>query len=247
MPKTMTRFLWLALVMQLLPGAPLAGQNADPTVFITETGRRYHRDGCTYLERTRIPIALSEAVVLGYTPCGLCNPPTLPASARPSTTRVGIYRVNVAGLKSYTRADPARMLRAVVVRHIDGDTVYVSMPNPPPHLANYESVRLIGVDTPETVHPNKPVQRFGREASEFTRRRLLHKTVYLAFDWNLRDAYGRLLAYLYLPGGSCHNADLIREGYGHAYTRYPFQFLEEFRRLERSARQQGRGLWAPRR
>jgi endonuclease YncB( thermonuclease family) len=243
----MKRLLWLLLVLQVLPGARLAGQSADPTVFLTETGRRYHRDGCIYLERTRIPIALSEAVGLGFTPCGVCKPPILPASTRPATVPAGVYRVNVAGLKTYAQADRTRMLRGVVVRHIDGDTVYVSLPNPPPGLSHYESVRLLGVDTPETVHPNKPVQRFGREASEFTRKRLLHKVVYLAFDWNLRDNYQRLLAYLYLPDGSCHNADLIREGYGHAYTRFPFQFLEEFRRLERSAREQGRGLWAPRR
>jgi micrococcal nuclease len=239
--------MWLFLILQLLPTGRLAGQGAEPTVYLTETGRRYHRDGCSYLERTRIPIALSEAVALGYTPCGACNPPAPPASMRPAPARFGLYRVNVAGLKSYARADLNQMLRAVVVRHIDGDTVYVSVPNPPAGLSNYESVRLLGVDSPETVHPKKPVQRFGRQASEFTRKRLLHRVVYLAFDWNLRDSYRRLLAYIYLPDGSCHNADLIQEGYGHAYTRFPFQFLEEFRSLERSAREQGRGLWAPRR
>jgi micrococcal nuclease len=101
------------------------------------------------------------------------------------------------------------------------------------------------VDTPPKVHPNSRVQRFGEQASEFTRRRLLHQVVHLAFDWELRDKYGRLLAYIYLPDGSCHNAELLREGYAHAYTRFPFQFLEEFRGLEREARATGRGLWAP--
>jgi micrococcal nuclease len=101
------------------------------------------------------------------------------------------------------------------------------------------------VDTPETVHPSKPVQRFGRQASEFTKSRLLNRVVYLAFDWELRDKYDRLLAYIYLADGSCHNAELIRQGYAHAYTRLPFQFLEEFRRLEKSAREQARGLWGP--
>jgi endonuclease YncB( thermonuclease family) len=247
MPLIMKRLMGLFLVLQLFSAIGLAGQGSDPTVFLTETGRRYHRDGCTYLERTRIPIALSEAVALGYTPCGACNPPAPPASKRAAPERFGLYRVNVAGIESYTQADRSLMLRALVVRHIDGDTVYVSVPHPPAGLSNYESVRLLGVDTPETVHPKKPVQRFGRQASEFTRKRLLHQVVYLAFDWNLRDSYHRLLAYVYLPDGSCHNADLIREGYGHAYTRFPFQFLEEFRMLERSAREQGRGLWAPRR
>ena len=85
---------------------------------------------------------------------------------------------------------------------------------------------MIGVDTPETVHPQQQVEYFGKEASKYTKTRLLGKIVYLAFDWNLLDKYNRLLAYIYLPDGSCHNADIISEGYGHAYTQFPFQFLE---------------------
>ena len=67
--------------------------------------------------------------------------------------------------------------------------------------------------------------------------------MYLAFDWDLRDRYGRLLAYIYTADGDCFNAALIREGYGYAYTRYPFQFMEEFRALEQEARNARRGLW----
>lgn len=135
------------------------------------------------------------------------------------------------------------MTRAVVVRHVDGDTVYVSIPRPPRGVKRYESVRFIGVDTPETVHPQKIVERFGKESSEFTRGYLLNQPVLLAFDWQLRDRYDRLLAYIYLVDGSCFNATLVREGYAHAYTRFPFQFLDQFRVLEREAREQGRGLW----
>jgi micrococcal nuclease len=68
--------------------------------------------------------------------------------------------------------------------------------------------------------------------------------VFLAFDWDLRDRYGRLLAYIYTEPGVCFNATLISEGFGHAYLQYPFQFMEEFEALEREARQQKRGLWA---
>jgi micrococcal nuclease len=71
----------------------------------------------------------------------------------------------------------------------------------------------------------------------------LGKGVYLAFDWDLRDRYGRLLAYIYTGEGGCFNTDIIREGYGHAYTSYPFQFMDEFRRLEQEARNGKRGLW----
>jgi micrococcal nuclease len=104
-------------------------------------------------------------------------------------------------------------------------------------------VRFIGVDAPETVHPQKLVERFGEQSSEFTRRYLLNQPVFLAFDWQLRDRYDRLLAYIYLADGSCFNALLLREGYAHAYTHYPFEFLEQFRALEREAREQARGLW----
>ncbi|UCF98528.1 MAG: thermonuclease family protein [Spirochaetaceae bacterium] len=230
-------------VLLLLLAAATTACAEDPLVYITETGEKYHREGCRYLERSRIPIPLSTAVSMGYDPCGHCNPPP-PSSALggPAESRE-LYRLNVAGVEQPGEADLARMTRAVVVRHVDGDTVYVSIPRPPKGLKRYESLRFIGVDTPETVHPQKTVERFGKEASEFTRGQLLNRPVYLAFDWQLRDRYDRLLAYIYLPDGICFNAVLVREGYAHAYTRFPFQFLEQFRALERSAREQGRGLW----
>ena len=156
-----------------------------------------------------------------------------------------LYRVNVEGVAASGQAEPSRMLRTVVVQHIDGDTVIVSLPSPPPGLKQRERVRLLGVDTPPLGRASDAAWAFGERASEFTRHRLLHRLVLLAFDWELRDRYGRLLAYVYLPDGACFNAELVREGYAHAYTRFPFQFLEEFRSLQREARAQGRGLWAP--
>ena len=224
----------LALVLTgLLPAQRLAGQAVE--VYVTESGDRYHRDGCLYLQHSRIPLPLPEAGALGYGPCGACSPP----ATEPPARRAGLYRVNVAGLARSSQAEWAVMPSALVVRTVDGDTVRVAMPLPPEGLRSLERVRLLGVDTPDAV------DRFGREADEFTRRRLLHQVVRLACDWQLRDRYGRLLAYVYLPGGACHNAELLREGFAHAYTRYPFQFLEEFRALQSAARRQGRGLWAP--
>jgi micrococcal nuclease len=157
---------------------------------------------------------------------------------------MGLYRLNIPDLDSVNQADQSRMVQAQVVDHVDGDTLRVRIPNPPAGLRAVETIRMIGVDTPETVHPQREVEFFGKEASEFTRQRLLGNPVLLAFDWDLRDRYGRLLAYLYSPGGECHNADLIRQGYAHAYTSYSFQFMDEFRRLEQEARREKRGLWA---
>ncbi|MCX7786992.1 MAG: thermonuclease family protein [Spirochaetes bacterium] len=148
-----------------------------------------------------------------------------------------LYRVHIANLKSYKDADLSQMAKATVTRVVDGDTIEVALEG------KAYKVRLIGVDTPETVAPGRAVERFGKEASQFTRSKLEKKTVYLAFDWELNDRYGRLLAYVYLPDRTCFNAELIRLGYGHAYTKYPFQFLEEFRKLEAEARQAKRGLW----
>ena len=125
-----------------------------------------------------------------------------------------------------------------VVKVVDGDTINVSI------AGRVEKVRLIGVDTPE-VDSRRPVELFGREASEFTRRLSLGKDVRLDQDpqGDTRDTYGRLLRYVYLPDGTLLNAEIIRQGYGHAYTRFPYAKLESFRALEREAREAGRGLW----
>ena len=122
----------------------------------------------------------------------------------------------------------------VVERVVDGDTIVVQ---------GIGSVRLIGVDTPETVHPNRPVEFFGKEASAFTKRMLEGKRVRLEYDQERQDRYGRTLAYVYLTDGTFANAEIIRRGYGHAYTRFPFRHLERFRQLEREARTSRRGLW----
>jgi micrococcal nuclease len=123
-------------------------------------------------------------------------------------------------------------------RVIDGDTIVIEIDG------KQEKVRLIGVDTPETVHPQKPVEYFGKEASEFTRKMVESKRVRLEYDWQKRDKYRRLLAYVYLEDGTFLNAEIIKQGYGFAYTRFPFKYLEEFRQYEREARENNRGLWS---
>jgi len=122
-----------------------------------------------------------------------------------------------------------------VKRVVDGDTIV---------LENGERVRLIGVDTPESVHPNKPVEYFAKEASAFTKNMVEGKKVKLEYDWQRKDRYGRTLAYVYLEDGTHLNAEIIKQGYGFAYTKYPFKYLEEFRKYERKAREEGKGLWA---
>lgn len=124
-----------------------------------------------------------------------------------------------------------------VERVIDGDTFV---------LTTGDKVRLIGVDTPETVHPSKPVEYFGQEASDFLKRILTNQSVVLDYDWQRVDKYGRLLAYVSLLDGTFVNAEIIRQGYGHAYTKYPFRqdYMDQFRQLEVDARESYRGLWS---
>lgn len=111
---------------------------------------------------------------------------------------------------------------AIVKRVVDGDTVVVV------YQGREEKIRMIGVDTPETVDPRRPVEYFGREASAFTKKLLPPGTrVRLEFDWERRDKYGRMLAYVY-KGGTFVNDEIIKQGYGHAYTRFPFRYLEDF-------------------
>jgi len=146
---------------------------------------------------------------------------------------------SLAAPPSPRATDPAT---ARVLRVVDGDTVVVACDSRP------ITVRLIGVDTPETVHPRKPVERFGREASAFLKALIHGKSVRIEYEPgpSRLDKYGRTLAYLYLePGGLCVNREIIARGYGHAYTRYPFAFLDDFRAAERNARERQLGLWAP--
>lgn len=122
----------------------------------------------------------------------------------------------------------------VCIRVIDGDTNV---------LDSNARVRLIGVDTPETQDPRKPVQYFGQEAYEFTKRLLEGKSVRLEYDVGNKDRYGRTLAYVYLEDGTFLDTEIIKQGYGFAYTQFPFKYLKEFRQYEREARENRRGLW----
>lgn len=126
-----------------------------------------------------------------------------------------------------------------IVEFNDGDTVRVDM------NGTKERVRFIGVDTPETQDPRTSVQCFGKVASEFTKSFIGEQSVRLEADPTNtnRDRYNRLLRYVYLPDGRLVNAEIIKQGYGFAYTLFPFEKMEEFRGYEQQAREQNLGLW----
>lgn len=148
--------------------------------------------------------------------------------------------------------EPPGAEEATVVRVVDGDTIVVEVlgRTPGPGAGDAPSgeelpVRLIGIDTPESVKPNSPVECFGREASAAATALLEGRDVLLVKDVEERDGYDRLLRYVYL-GSEMANARLVANGYATAYTYPPnVRHSELFVQLQRRARAEGRGLWSP--
>lgn len=143
---------------------------------------------------------------------------------------------------------PRELEEAKVVRVVDGDTIVVNRGR------GKERVRFVLVNTPETVHPNKAVEYYGKEASAFTKRQLTGRKVFLEKDVSERDRYGRLLRYVWLERPEkaedlktkCFSAILLREGYAHLSTFPPdVKYHEQFLAFEREAKENKKGLWAP--
>jgi|SRR5215203_620523 len=137
----------------------------------------------------------------------------------------------------FWRDEPPGSATAYVTRVVDGDTIEVRLDG------RSEDVRYIGVDTPETVKPDNPVECFGPQASGFNHALVERERVRLVFDAERRDVYGRLLAYVYL-GRRFVNADLLRLGLARTLTIPPNDsFATRFKRLEMAAARSGQGLW----
>jgi endonuclease YncB( thermonuclease family) len=205
-----------------LHGLPLSG-------LVTETlsdGRQYQ---VQWFERTRIelhpqnqpPYHIQQGLL------GRELGAAAPVAAAPSTSAANI---------------PAGSSQATVVRVVDGDTIRVNLDG------KEVTIRMIGLDTPETKDPRKPVQCFGQEASNRAVQLLNGATVYLEVDptQGTYDAYQRLLSYVWLSDGRLFNQLMIDEGYAFEYTyNKPYKYQSAFKNAERTAREQQRGLWAP--
>lgn len=129
--------------------------------------------------------------------------------------------------------------RVMVTKVVDGDTIIVS---------DQTTVRFIGVDTPETVDPRRPVGCFGKEASNETKKLLAGKSVILQKDVSDKDKYNRILRYIYLPMENGQtlfiNDYLVREGFGKVLTYPPdIKFDVRLREAERLAKINKKGLW----
>ncbi len=125
---------------------------------------------------------------------------------------------------------------------VDGDTVKVSI------NGRIETLRLIGLDTPETVDPRKSVQCFGKEASNKGKELLVGKKVRIEKDATQGelDKYGRTLAYIYREDGLFYNKYMIEQGYAHEYTyNTPYKYQAEFKAAQKLAQANQKGLWSP--
>ncbi|HDB7757218.1 TPA: thermonuclease family protein [Staphylococcus aureus] len=126
-----------------------------------------------------------------------------------------------------------------VQRVVDGDT-FIANQN-----GKEIKVRLIGVDTPETVKPNKPVQPYGKEASNYSKKTLTNQDVYLEYDKEKQDRYGRTLAYVWLSKDRMYNKELVekglaREKYFSPNGKYRNVFIE----AQNKAKQQKLNIWS---
>jgi micrococcal nuclease len=150
---------------------------------------------------------------------------------------VAVLAVSAAGVLRATSGGGAPPATGMVERVVDGDTVIVRSGG------GEERVRLLGIDTPETVDPDRPVGCFGPQASAYTKHLLTGRSVSLVYDRELHDRYDRLLAYVYLHGVFV-NARLIELGYARTLSIPPnTAHASELASLERQAAIAGRGLW----
>ncbi len=144
-----------------------------------------------------------------------------------------------AAAKQAVQNDPNLYM---VDHFIDGDTISVKMNGKP------QTVRFIGVDTPETHKPNTPVQCYGELAAAYTKAEISQhgNKVRLQADpqSDNRDVYGRLVRYVFLPNGQLLDALLVQNGYGFAYTYYPFTKSADFARDQDQAQSAHKGLWS---
>ena len=152
---------------------------------------------------------------------------------------IGLLAISPSNINEDLKVDPDKLSdleKVHVERVIDGDTF---------ETTGGEDIRFIGVDTPETKHPEKGVEYYGKEASKYTTNQLEGKTVYLEYDTEKRDKYQRILAYVFLPDGTFFNAKLLHDGYANLLTIPPnVKYVNLFKELVKEAREIERGLWA---
>lgn len=142
--------------------------------------------------------------------------------------------------EEYSNVESNKLNKYKVISITDGDTFKID------YNGKEKKVRLIGVDTPESVSPNKEKNNnYGKKASEYTKKRLKGKKISIEFDVQQTDKYGRLLAYVYLEDGTMYNKELLEKGYAQVATYPPnVKYVEQFEKIQKQAREDNIGFWA---
>lgn len=166
-----------------------------------------------------------------------------------STLSFLIFSLIVAIYEFYWSATPDQSILGVneslvpVVAVVDGDTFKVDI------NGTIETVRLVGINTPESVDPRKPVECMGKEASDRLKTLIANTSVRLEKDptQSNKDRYGRLLRFTFLPDGTDVGLLLIEEGYASEslYSKTPHKYRQQYLSAEQQAQQQQKGLWSP--
>jgi micrococcal nuclease len=193
--------------------------------------RRFNRVMFRTEDRKKLSIRYVITIVVLFIGIGVFAPQVPQESTVASTT--------ATETKKEETPEPPKLYD--VVKVIDGDTIDVSIDG------KTERLRLIGVDTPETVDPRKPVQCFGKEASNHAKELLTGKKVSLERDDSQddRDKYDRLLRYVFLEDGTNYNKQIIADGYAHEYTyNIPYKYQSSFKQAQKDADSNNKGLWS---
>jgi len=167
------------------------------------------------------------------------NDTSSPATSKQSSTTTNQQQESKSSTSDKETKSEYPHFKAEVVRVVDGDTLKIKFNE------KEETVRLLLVDTPESVHPSKPVQPYGVEASNFAKKKLTGKTVDVELGIGERDKYGRLLAYIYVDG-KMFNETLLETGYARVAYVYGSntRYVDEFRAIQDKARKKEIGIWS---
>lgn len=155
---------------------------------------------------------------------------------------VGFFDVERNGVASVDDMSITDLLPGVVVGVTDGDTIKVFFADPPPGVQPDESVRLLGIDTPE-LHTSSGPDPWAEEAREFVIQQTDESVVYVAFESKWRGSFGRLLGYVFTDDGRLLNGELLSHGLASVYHETPCHFHQEFVSLEAAARSEAVGMW----
>ncbi len=189
------------------------------------------------IRRTTLAFPLLLLVALGG--CGEPGAPSgAPSSSATAPRTAAATQAVDGGLRPAGETETAS-----IVRVVDGDTVIIDRGR------GNERLRYIGVDTPESVKPDTPVQFMGKEATDANAALVKGRTVVLERDVSETDQYGRLLRYVWVHDGDAWlfvNLELVRRGFAHVVTYPPdVRWTDTFRSAQRAARDAGLGLWGP--